>query len=107
MSRFTNLQYLAFDEAIYIKLGDQPTTPGGTLKSGLHCKPDRDLPEVGNQYIDPVYCQIAEMVTRSCRRLRVIRIGKSATAEIKRHSDGCFVEVAWYFQQNNNMVHFP
>ncbi|MCJ1290658.1 hypothetical protein MMC34_002200 [Xylographa carneopallida] len=104
ISRFTNLQYLALDSAIYIKLGDQPTTPGGTLKPGLDCKPDRALPEVGVQYIDPIYCQIVEMVTRACKRLKVIRIGKSARAEIKRYSDGRFVEVAWYFEGNHDMV---
>ncbi|MCJ1392784.1 hypothetical protein MMC18_005655 [Xylographa bjoerkii] len=106
MSRFTNLQYLALDEAIYIKLGDQPTTPGGTLKPGYDCKADYDLPEVGSQYIDPSYCQIVEMVTRACKCLRVVRIGTSARAEIKRHSDGRFVEVAWYFEESHEILDY-
>ncbi|MCJ1377754.1 hypothetical protein MMC17_000850 [Xylographa soralifera] len=107
MSRFTNLQYLALDDAIHIKLGDQPTTPGGTLKPGLHCKADYDLPEAGSQYIDPSYCKIVEMVTRACKCLKVIRLGTSARAEIKRHSDGRFVEVAWYFDENHDIVDYP
>ncbi|MCJ1399003.1 hypothetical protein MMC11_002205, partial [Xylographa trunciseda] len=94
LSRFTNLQYLSFDDAIYIKLGNEPTTPGGTLIPGLDCKADYDIPEVGTHHIDPFYCRIAEMVTRACKSLRVVRIGTSARAEIKRHSDGRFVEVA-------------
>ncbi|MCJ1287637.1 hypothetical protein MMC26_006989 [Xylographa opegraphella] len=107
ISRFTNLQYLALNDAIYIKLGDQPTTPDGTAKSGLHRKTDPDLPETGNQCIDPVYCTIVEMVTRACKRLKVIRIGKAARAEIRRHSDGRYVEVAWYFEEEHDLVDFP
>ena len=106
MSRFTNLQYLAFDEAMYIRLGDRPTTPGGTINPGLPCKAGRDLPEVGNRCIDPVYCKIVEMVTRSCKCLKVIRIGTSARAEIKRHSNGRFVEVAWYFERNHDIFDY-
>lgn len=107
LSRFTNLQYLSLDHAMYIKLGDQPTTPGGTLIPGLDCKADYDLPEAGTQYIDPFYCRIVEMVTCACKSLRVLRIGTSATAEIKRHSDGRFVEVAWYFGKNHEAVEYP